>query len=198
MVYLAMENMSDLAAGKAGEYLVCAEIILRGHTAFLSEQGLPFDVVADVNGRLLRIQVKTTRGPRAIPQRANHTAGYLFHIKRCGKGGAQTYGAGDVDIFAMVALDTRDMGFIPASKARQTMIFRSTALKGQYFDEVLKVRCDKIRALHAQGMIGSAIAKEMGLDQSYISRVLKGTSGVADTLETYLPDMTFEAALRDM
>jgi len=193
-----MKNLSDMAAGKAGEYLVCADLILRGHTAFLSEQGLPFDVIADVGGRLLRIQVKTTRGPRTIPQRANHTAGYLFHIKRCGKGGAQTYGAGDVDIFAMVALDTRDMGFISAAKVRQTMIFRSTALKGQYFDEVLKVRCDRIRALHSQGVTGSEIAKEMDLDKSYISRVLNGKSGVAETLETYLPDMTFEAALRDL
>ena len=191
-----MENLSDLAAGKAGEYLVCAEIILRGHTAFLSEQGLPFDVIADVGGRLLRVQVKTTRGPRTIPQRANHTSGYLFHIKRCGKGGARTYNNGDVDMFALVALDTRDMGFVPASRARQTMIFRSSAFRGQYFDEVLKVRCDQIRALHAEGMIASEIGKQMGLDQSYISRVIKGTSGVKETLETYLSDMTFEAALQ--
>lgn len=198
MISQDMENLSDLAAGKAGEYLVCAEIILRGHTAFLSEQGLPFDVVADINGRLLRIQVKTTRGLRAIPQRANHTSGYLFYIKRCGKGGTQTYGSNDVDIFAMVALDTRDMGFIPASKARTTMMFRSSALRGQYFDEILKVRCDKIRNLHSQGMIGAAIAKDMGLDQSYVSRVLKGTSGVAATLETYLSEMTLESALRNL
>lgn len=191
-----METLSDLAAGKAGEYLVCADLILKGHTAFLSEQGLPFDVIADVGGRLLRVQVKTTRETRAVPQRKEtHTPAYLYHIKRCGNGGRGTYGAGDVDVFALVALDTRDIGYLPASMARQTMMFRSSAYRGQYHDEQLKVRCDKIRALKATGLPNAEIARQMGLDKSYVGRVLSGKSGLSDTLETYLTDMTFEKAL---
>jgi len=54
-------EINDLQAGKAGEYLVCADLIVKGYVAFPSEQGLPFDVVLDVQGRLLRVQVKTTR-----------------------------------------------------------------------------------------------------------------------------------------
>ncbi len=38
-------KLSELAVGKAGEYLVCADLILRGHVAFPSEQGLPYDIV---------------------------------------------------------------------------------------------------------------------------------------------------------
>jgi hypothetical protein len=191
-----METLSDLAAGKAGEYLVCADLILKGHTAFLSEQGLPFDVIADVSGRLLRVQVKTTRETRAVPQRKEtHTPAYLYHIKRCGKGGKATYGDRDVDLFALVALDTRDIGYLPASLARQTMMFRSSAYRGQYHDEQLKVRCDTIRAMKAGGSTNAAIAREMGLDLSYVGRVLNGKSGMSDTLETYLSDMTFAKAL---
>lgn len=191
-----MEKISDLSAGKAGEYLVCADIILSGHTAFLSEQGLPFDVIADIDGRLLRIQVKTTRATRAVPQRrANHTPAYLFHINKCGKFGKQNYKEGDVDIFALVALDTKDIGFLPAKEVRKTMILRSRNYKGMYYDEILKVRCDKIRDLKNQGFTNSYIAHEMKLDLGYIGKVLNGKSGLKDTLETYLCDMTLKKAL---
>jgi hypothetical protein len=37
--------LTDLQLGKAGEYLVCADLILKGHIAFPSEQGLSFEVV---------------------------------------------------------------------------------------------------------------------------------------------------------
>lgn len=191
-----MEKLSDLAAGKAGEYLVCADLILKGHTAFLSEQGLPFDVIADVGGRLLRVQVKTTRETRSVPQRKEtHTPAYLYHINRCGKRGKGVYAGGDVDLFALVALDTRDIGYLPAQLARKTMMFRSSAYRGQYYDEQLKVRCDAIRAMKADGAANAAIAREMALDLSYVGRVLSGKSGMSDTLETYLVDMTFEKAL---
>ena len=191
-----MKELSDLAAGKAGEYLACAELILRGHTAFLSEQGLPFDVIADIGGRLLRVQVKTTRGPRSVPQRKNtHTPAYLYHIKRCGKGGKCTYAEQDVDIFALVALDTRDIGFLPAEQARQTMIFRSSAHRGQYHDEQMKARSDKIHAMKAEGNSNTKISIDLGLDLSYVGRVLSGKGGFTETLETYLADQTLEKAL---
>lgn len=191
-----MEKLSDLAAGKAGEYLVCADLIFKGHTAFLSEQGLPFDVIADVGGRLLRVQVKTTRETRPVPQRKEtHTPAYLYHIKRCGKRGQAAYADGDVDLFALVALDTRDIGYLPSSFARQTMMFRSSAYRGQYYDEQLRARCDMIRAMKADGATNAAIALELALDPSYVGRVLSGKSGVSDTLETYLSDMTLEKAL---
>lgn len=100
-----------------------------------------------------------------------------------------------MDLFALVALDTRDIGYLPSSLARQTMMFRSSAYRGQYHDEQLKVRCDTIRAMKAGGATNAAIAREMALDLSYVGRVLSGKSGMSDTLETYLSDMTLEKAL---
>ena|SRR3990167_2361335 len=116
-------NIDDLQAGKVGEYLVCADLILKGHIAFPSEQGLPFDVVLSTNNRLYKIQVKTTRQPMPVPQRKNRTDKYLFHIRRCGKGGRMSYGENDVDIFAIVALDTKTIGYLRAKDTKQTMFF---------------------------------------------------------------------------
>ena len=116
-------EMNDLQAGKVGEYLVCADLILKGYVAFPSEQGLPFDVVLSTKDRLYKIQVKTTRKPMSVPQRKVRTEKYLFHIRRCGKGGHKTYKDNDVDIFAIVALDTKIIGYIKAKDIKQTMFF---------------------------------------------------------------------------
>src|SRR3990167_677214 len=115
-------EIADLQAGKAGEYLVCADLILKGYVAFPSEQGLSFDVVL-VGEKLYKLQVKTTRGLAAVPQRKKRTDKYLFHVRRCGKGGRRSYTEGEVDIFALVALDTKTIGYIKASDTKQTMFF---------------------------------------------------------------------------
>lgn len=115
--------ITDLQAGKAGEYLVCADLILKGYIAFPSEQGLPFDVVLATSKRLYKIQVKTTRKPQLVPQRVNRSDKYIFHVRRCGNGGRRSYESGDVDIFALVALDSREIAYIAKERARQTMFF---------------------------------------------------------------------------
>jgi hypothetical protein len=114
--------VTDLDIGKAGEHLVCADLILLGHQAYLSDQGLPYDVVCDIDGRLLRLQVKTTRTIRNVPQRKNDTPAYLFHIRRCGKGGRRSYDERDFDAMALVALDTKEIAYIKLAEAKQTVV----------------------------------------------------------------------------
>jgi len=130
-----MKALNDLACGKAGEYLVCADLILRGYVAFPSEQGLPFDVICDTGCRLLKVQVKTTRKPIPVPQRVKRTDKYCFNVRRCGKGGRRSYQDGDVDLFALVALDSKAIGYLPAVDVAQTMFFLPEGkepLKGKY------------------------------------------------------------------
>lgn len=189
-------TLSDLAAGKAGEYLVCADLILRGHIAFPSEQGLPYDVVADISGRLYKIQVKTTRGPRTLPQRKENVSAYLFHIGRCGKDGIKSYGASDVDVFALVALDTKCVSYIPASRARRTMIFRSPALRGKYKNEIDIANAATVHAETASGRSGVSIANLTGLDPSTVSRIRKRTTALQGKGSPYLDEFTFEQAFR--
>ena len=64
---MQMRTSKELQTGKAGEYLVCADLILKGFVAFPSEQGLPYDVLLDTGEKIIRIQVKTTSGPRIVP-----------------------------------------------------------------------------------------------------------------------------------
>ncbi|CAB4133848.1 hypothetical protein UFOVP264_41 [uncultured Caudovirales phage] len=118
-------SISELQIGKAGEYLVCAELILKGFIAFPSEQGLRYDVVVDIEGKLIRIQVKTTREYRFRPQRKTQISSYLFHPKRCGKGGMKCYTEMDIDIMAFVAIKDSVIGYLPVNAISKTMMFRS-------------------------------------------------------------------------
>lgn len=130
-----MENINDLQIGKAGEYLVCADLILQGHIAFPSEQGLPYDVVFDYKGRLFKVQVKTTRTNKDIPQRKIPVKGYIFNIKRCGKRNQSRTTNDSCDLFALVALDTKTIGYLPNTDVKETMNFRCEKFRGKYRDE---------------------------------------------------------------
>lgn len=133
--------ISDLAAGHAAEHLVCADLLLQGYTAFLTDQICAYDVAVDVGGRLVRIQVKATRAPRAIPQRAGHFPAYMWHVRRAGKKGARVYAAAAFDMLALVALDTRQIAYMPMSMLRQTVHIRPddgrppNTKTGKYFSE---------------------------------------------------------------
>ena len=52
-----MRTSNELQIGKAGEHLACFDLISQGYHAFLSDQGLPYDIVLDIDGELRRIQV---------------------------------------------------------------------------------------------------------------------------------------------
>lgn len=128
-------NIGDFQIGKAGEYLVCADLILKGYVAYLSEQGLPYDVVLDTGDRLLKVQVKTTRTHKQTPQRVNNCNTYAFNVKRRGKKNRALHTTTSCDLFALVALDERVVGYIPNADVRQTMFFRVEGLRGSYRDE---------------------------------------------------------------
>ena len=127
--------VDDMQIGKAGEYLVCADLIMRGHIAYPSEQGLPYDVVADIDGRLFKVQVKTTRTHKKTPQRTGNWRTYAFNVKRCGKKNTKAHSTETCDIFALVALDERRIGYIASKEVKQTMFFRVEKYRGTYRDE---------------------------------------------------------------
>ena len=130
-----MNNINDMQIGKAGEYLVCADLIARGFIAFPSEQGLPYDVVLDAGGRLLKVQVKTTRTHKQTPQRVSNVNTYAFNIKRCGNKNRALHTNESCDIFALVALDEKQIAYMKNSDVKQTMFFRVESMRGTYRDE---------------------------------------------------------------
>ncbi len=101
----------ELNIGRAGQYLTLVDLLSKGVQAFDTAEGVSFDVVAEHNGKLIRLQVKTTQKMRILNESANPI--YFFHIKRAGKNGARFYDKGDFDAFALVALDIRQVFYLP-------------------------------------------------------------------------------------
>jgi len=133
--------VTDLQIGDAGEHLVCADLILKGYDTFQSAQGLPFDVVVMVNNKPIRVQVKTTRKERLVPQRSKRTPAYLFHTRRCGKGGRRAYNETDFDVLALVALDIQKVGYLLLEDTKQTIHLNRENLQELTFEKI----CQKLR-----------------------------------------------------
>lgn len=161
-----------MQVGKAGEYLTCADLILKGFVAFPSEQGLPFDVVMDNGKRLLRIQVKTSSQPRIIPQRKGESTAYIFNIKRHGKHNAVLYDDSEVDVFALVCLDTKTVGYLLNGDMPSTINLRVDALRGTYYDEKGMQDYDKVVELSKTISNQSEISRKIGLHVSQVNRML--------------------------
>lgn len=120
-----MRNITDLAAGTAAEHLVAADLLLKGYNAFLADQCCAYDVAVDIQGKLVRLQVKATRYPKPIPNNPNARPAYMWHVRRAGKAGVRTYEAGAFDMLALVALDTQQIAYLPPSMKLQTVHIRT-------------------------------------------------------------------------
>lgn len=121
-----MENNRDYDIGQAGEFLVCADLISRGINAFQAGSGLSYDVVADINGKLYRIQVKTCRKASLVSKKQNKSPGYIYHVRRMGKGLRKKYSLKDLDIFAFVALDKKQIAYMVNDEQTPTTIVMRT------------------------------------------------------------------------
>jgi DNA-binding XRE family transcriptional regulator len=166
-----MRISNELQKGKAGEYLVCADLILKGFVAFISEQGLPYDVVLDTGKRLLKIQVKTSLGTRKVPQRSMDSQMYIFNIKRHGKNNQKRYADGEVDAFALVCLSTRKIGYLTNADMPETINIRADELKGSYYDEKGFADYQKAMLLTQGGMNQSQAAREIGISPATVNRM---------------------------
>lgn len=195
-----MKNISDLQIGKAGEYLVCADLILNGFIAFPSEQGLPFDVVMDYNGKLIKIQVKTTRDKKFTPQRKSDIPVYIFNVGKNGKYCRnKKYKDFDVDIFALVSLDSKRIAYIDSFSCKTTMLFRVPELRGQYHDETAIQIKKKVIDLKESGLSCKEIAEKLNMKLSNVykysanvSLVQKGTNA-----GVYFDELTLNKALKN-
>ena len=187
-------NNNDLMIGVAGEHLVCFDLISRGFTCFMTEQGLPYDIIADINNKLVKIQVKTTRTHSEIPQRKNHYPSYLFHIRRCGKGGKKLYSENDVDVFAVVCVETKQVGYVSADRIPSTLSVRVDSFREKYLNEVQDFRAKEVIRLKSEGMSNTEIALSIGMDKSVVGKVVAGKSKKTDH-GVYFSDLTLEKAL---
>lgn len=120
---LARDPSAAMDIGKAAEHLVCADLILEGHRCFLSDQGLPYDLLVDAAGRIVRVQVKATCFARNVNASGrNERIAYSWSVRRRGrdKRGAPL-SADHCDVVALVALDIRAVAYFAQPECGQTM-----------------------------------------------------------------------------
>jgi hypothetical protein len=101
----------ELELGRAAEHLVCADLLLGGWHAFPTAQGMAYDLAVDVGARVVRVQVKATLHPKHPQPNMRANPAYFFHIRRAGRGAARMYRHDEFDVYALVALDRRLIGY---------------------------------------------------------------------------------------
>ena len=168
-----IRDSKQLQIGKAGEYLVCADLIMKGFIAFPSEQGLPYDVLLDTGEKLLKVQVKTTEKARLVQQRSNPIPAYIFHIKRAGANGKTRYEEKEIDLFALVCLDTMQIGYLTNKEMPTTINIRVDAFRGSYYDEKGIQDFEKVKELNKTIKNQSEISRIVGISDAAVSRYLK-------------------------
>lgn len=183
-----IRDSKQLQIGKAGEYLVCADLILKGFIAFPSEQGLPYDVLLDTGKKLLKVQVKTTESYRTVPQRNQNTKCYIFSIKRAGAKGKTKYLEDEIDLFALVCLDTMQIGYVLNKDMPCTINIRVDALRGTYYDEKGQKDFEMIREMHKTIKNKSEIARQTGIAQATVNRYLQPNWKVHQSNARYFSD----------
>ena len=102
-----MFNSGFYSQGRIAELMALQDIIKQGFVAFEAGPQLSYDLVVDVAGRLLRVQVKSAGKPRVRDVRPNGrdlftNEPYLFRTK---KRLGQDYTLDSFDLFALVAVD---------------------------------------------------------------------------------------------
>lgn len=115
-----VEAGRSLLVGTAAEHLVCAHIINSGHNAFMSNQYCGYDLVADVDGVLYRVQVKATTVASDPTRKNSSRRSYMFHA------GRTQYHEDSFDIMALVALDIGYVAYISMADyaSRKTKSFQ--------------------------------------------------------------------------
>lgn len=183
-----IRDSKQLQVGKAGEYLVCADLIIKGFVAFLSEQGLPYDVLLDTGHKLLKVQVKTTEKPRLIQQRTNPIPAYIFSIKRAGAKGLTRYEEKEIDLFALVCLDTMKVAYIKNKDMPTTINIRVDSERGNYYDEKGIVDFKNILELNKTVKSQTEISKITGIAVATVNRYLKKGYKPFETKARYFSD----------
>lgn len=130
---MATDPACAMEIGRASEHLVVADLITQGYRAFLTEQGLPYDVVADIDNRLIRIQVKAACFARNVnTQGRSERIAYSWFVRRRGKDGTKRLTDSDCDIVALVALDVRRVAYAPVTACGGTVTLHLEPEPGRF------------------------------------------------------------------
>ena len=173
--------------GVAGQYLTCVDLLTKGLVAYPVSEGLPYDVILDRKDAIFRVQVKTCRTPYIDPKTPKLGGCYVFGLRKginrhrkdgSNLGWTDTYSSDEVDIFALVALDIRQVGYILRKHSKGFIKLRSDNLKGTYFNDQVQERNRLIRELHKNSMPRREIAKQLGIALTSVDNHLTNSTSL--------------------
>ncbi len=143
----AFMSLDTSAIGAAGEYLVCADMIMHGFRAWQAPNSFSYDVISEINGRLVRVSVKSTLQPRHRPGRIASKQCYRWRLARSvprrERSAIRPYTESLTDIIAVVALDTKLIGYLPVNDFPMTLEIEAPhglPSAGRYGPRELKLR----------------------------------------------------------
>jgi len=179
--------------GRIGEHLVCADLLLSGFEAYMVYDR-PYDLIVESGSKLYKVQIKTTYQARYAYQKSKtQKRVYSFNVHRNGYRRGNAYKQGDVDLFALVALDSKYIAYMPFSNRAGNILFRDPKLKGTYSNERGFELCPKIQELKEHGFKPSQIIKELGISYDLYYAHYKAKSGLCKGY--YIDNFPFKKCL---
>lgn len=175
--------------GKAGEHLACYDLIKKGFLVSMAAETLPYDLLLDTGSKILKIQVKTTEGPKKSNQWRGVTDAYIFNVKRKGSNGSKKYGYNEVDIFVVVCLDTMQVGYIKNIEMPTTINIRVDKLNGLYHDEKGVINYNAVRELKNKNKTIKEIEGITGLKETSIRNYISDSYVPFETKAPYMADL---------
>ena len=156
--------------GKAGEHLVCSDLLIKGYDCFISPDGSSrYDVILDTGKQMLKVQVKTTLKPRygytkkKMAEMSNFKKTYSFNVYTRGETKNTIYDACDVDIFALVSMDMKHVAYIPYTARAGNVNFRCPQNRWHHMNERGLILHPKIVELQKSGLSRKEICAQLNI-----------------------------------
>lgn len=116
----------------AGEYLVCSDLSYQNISVTHVQDNKPYDIIAEISGKFVRIQVKTSP-----IRKAN---GYAFYLLRRSTNDLNFSYHVDFDILAYVFYDIGKISYMPWQKVPKLTVVRFQS----WFDSPFQVAHEQL------------------------------------------------------
>ncbi len=188
-------QISEFMIGKAGEHLVVSDLILKNKNSFLAGEGLPYDVVFEHNGKLIKLQVKTCMAPR------KNRRVYVYSLQNGKSKSRKEYQESEIDMFALVALDTKEIAYINLRNTKSIIEIRSSKDIGTYKSDFDTERRNKIYELADSGETFASIARLLNMHAPNVRAIFINRNNEDKILATrgkYFKDFNFFDSINEV